>query len=158
MKEIIKSIVTALQTEVPELRYVGEDWGQLDFEPSPVQFPCALVDLDGFSFQQMGQRAQTGEGNVYIRVADINTRISANAPTRLQDQMYSYYDLLEKIHHAIHGLAGEGFQQLTQMSLKRVRRDGQTREYMLTFRTAFVVASNLKCSTTTIGGVGIKTV
>lgn len=157
MKEIIQQIIERLQTNITELRYVGEDWGQLEFEPLPVQFPCALIDLDGFSFQQMGQRAQTAEGDIYIRIADIATRISANAPAQLQEQSYNYYDLIEKVHNVIHGLAGQTFQPLMQTSVKRVRRDSGTREYVLTFRTAFVVESNLKHSYVAVGNVDIKT-
>ena len=31
-----------LQEQVPDLRYIAEDWGQLDFynDAPPVKFPC----------------------------------------------------------------------------------------------------------------------
>ena len=55
MKEVFKDIQQRLQT-IPEFRYIGEDWGQLNFEQPPVDWPCALIDLGNVDFSSAGMR------------------------------------------------------------------------------------------------------
>ena len=60
MKEILKNIQTKI-TEVQAVKYVDEDWGQLNLFPGdlPVQFPCVLCDIKGnkadYIFKDFGQ-------------------------------------------------------------------------------------------------------
>ena len=46
MKEILKNIQSKI-AEVQGVKYVDEDWGQLNLFPGdfPVQFPCVLFDI-----------------------------------------------------------------------------------------------------------------
>ena len=40
MKHILSAVMERLQAEVPELQYIAEDWGQMDFyqDTPPVKF------------------------------------------------------------------------------------------------------------------------
>ena len=48
MKTILNAVMQRLKEQVSELRYISEDWGQLDYYETmpPVKFPCALVSID----------------------------------------------------------------------------------------------------------------
>ena len=70
MKEVFKDIQQRLRT-IPEFRYIGEDWGQLNFEQPPVDWPCALIDLGNVDFSAAGMRSQQAEAVVNITIADI---------------------------------------------------------------------------------------
>lgn len=156
MKEIIKTVIEKLQ-EIPDLRYIAEDWGQLDFDDRTVKFPCALVDINGFEFKQMGRQAQSAEGDIYIRIADDAANISSKAPDKMQERAGNYYDLLEKVHNAIHGLTdNQTFQKLMQTSIKRIRRDTGIREYILVFNTSYMVESNLPKQVSVSANINIK--
>ena len=55
MKEILKNIQAKI-TEVQTVKYVDEDWGQLNLFPGdfPVQFPCVLFDIKDGQFENIG--------------------------------------------------------------------------------------------------------
>lgn len=55
MKEILKNIQSKI-TEVQAVKYVDEDWGQLNLYHGdlPVQFPCVLFDIKDGQFENIG--------------------------------------------------------------------------------------------------------
>lgn len=50
MKPYINALLTRLGT-VSALKTIDTNWGQLAYEQPPVQFPCALVDIQSTSVQ-----------------------------------------------------------------------------------------------------------
>ena len=70
MKEAFKDILKRLET-ITEFKYIGEDWGQLNFEQPPVNFPCVLIDLGNAEFSSAGMKSQQVEAVVNITIADI---------------------------------------------------------------------------------------
>ena len=46
-KEIMKAVMDRIRQEIPALRWIDADEGQLDFQDSrpPVAFPCCLIEL-----------------------------------------------------------------------------------------------------------------
>ena len=53
MKEILEAVMRRLKEQVPDLAYVSEDWGQMDYynEAPPVKFPCALISVSHIGFE-----------------------------------------------------------------------------------------------------------
>ena len=51
MKQIFLSIQNRL-AEIEELSYIDKDWGQLQYEQPPVQWPCALIDVANIDYTQ----------------------------------------------------------------------------------------------------------
>jgi len=138
---MIKQVLQAVQDElakIESLRHVGEDWGQLHYDVPSVRFPCALIDVDGFNFEDVATFAQKARGEIYITVADqLLSKISADAPESLQRKAFEFIDLLTVIQRAINQLEVEGCDPLVRKSIKRVRRNDKTREYRITFGTEF---------------------
>ena len=139
---MIKQVLQAVQDElskIKSLRHIGEDWGQLYFDNPGVQFPCALIDVDGFNFEDVSTFAQRARGEIYITIADQRlNNISANAPNSMQDRAFEFIDMLVVVQKAINQLEVEGCDPLVRKSIKRIRRAGSTsREYRITFGTEF---------------------
>lgn len=88
-KEVLKKIQDLLAT-IPALKYVDEDWGQLDdYSPHPpTQFPLALIDIGNLQYSDIGidrtatpQNRQMATGTIVISIANLKlTNTSARAP------------------------------------------------------------------------------
>lgn len=63
MKQLLTDILTRLKTDVTGVKYVDEDWGQLDnYSPNPpVQFPAVVVDCINATFTNEGKLVQPGD-------------------------------------------------------------------------------------------------
>ena len=104
MKQILLSIQQRL-TELTGLRYIDRDWGQLQYEQPPVQFPCALIDVANIDFTQQGRGAQLGEATVTVTIANINpVPSSALAPDPAAS--YETIDLMEEVHQKLQSCNG----------------------------------------------------
>lgn len=143
MKTIIDNIQAKLQ-EITDLKYVDEDWGQLDYySPNfPVQWPCALIDVTNAAYSDTGkdrtkepQQRQMAECYLTLSIANLKlTNSSGLAPKLQKDYSRSIWELIEEIHKAVHGwnpdeMAGK----LIRRGLQRVKRDDGVQEYTLTY-------------------------
>ena len=112
MKALIKNIQTRLAT-LTDLKYVDEDWGQLDyFSPNfPVQWPCVLIDITNAEYSNIGRdkkvipiERQQAEAVFSFTVANLKlTNTSAKAPVTQKDNAWSIWDLIEEIHKKLQG-------------------------------------------------------
>ena len=119
MKNIFLAIQNRL-SEIPALKYIDKDWGQLQYEQPPVKWPCALIDVANIDFKQLGRGCQQGEADITVTVANIRlVRSSSKAPMR--GNAYATIDLLEEIHQALQLFSdGRHFSPLMRTNLQRV--------------------------------------
>jgi hypothetical protein len=105
MKELLNAIVARLKGKIPALRYVDENWGQLDnYKEQPVKFPCALIDMSVDSWRNLGNSVQDGEVTVNITVA-VN-RLKPKLPTdSAQNIPFEIYGIMDAVFAALHGWA-----------------------------------------------------
>lgn len=156
---IYLKIVERLTAQVPELRYIDQDMGQLEnytMKP-PVSFPCALIELGDFDFDDMaGKNMQHGEGLVLIRFATESWSPSNNlAPTQIREKALAYYDIEQKIHVALHGWRSTGFSKLLRRkAVKEQRDDTNIRVRILAFATSFEDDTTMP-ATTSIARPGV---
>lgn len=140
MKQLLTDILTRIKTEIPQIKYVDEDWGQLDFYANnpPVQFPAVVIDCINVSYTNEGRLVQLGDVQVRIRIADQKlSNSSGMAPATQRDNAFAIYDLLATLHSKIHGWpTNKSYSRLIRVSLKRlVRQDGmRIHELMYTTR------------------------
>lgn len=142
MKEIIQNIQTKLG-DVAALKYVDEDWGQLDYySPNPpVKWPCALIDINAATFQDKGWNRQnntypqTGEALVSITVANLKlSNTSGRAPQSQKDNGWSIWNLIEETHLKLQGfrpVPNSG--ALIRRGLRRTKRDDGVQEYTILY-------------------------
>lgn len=137
MKEVFNDIMEALDT-IPGLRYTGEDWGQLNFEQPPVDFPCALIDLESARFSSTGRNAQLVEAIVNITVADLRyNEITPGLPDRERGKAFEIFDLINDVNKKLHGHGGETYSRLCRVSLEKMPREDAVREFVITYKFGY---------------------
>ena len=143
MKALIKNIQTRLDT-VTDLKYIDEDWGQLDYySPNfPVQWPCVLIDITNAGYSNIGMdrsvkpmQRQQADAQISFTVANLKlTNTSAKAPVMQKDNAWSIWDLIEEVHEKLQGFSPEVYAgKLIRTSLQRVKRDDGVQEYTITY-------------------------
>ncbi len=139
IKYILSSVQSALKERVPDLRYIAEDWGQLDFyrEKPPVNFPCALIGFSSGEYSDSGQGQQLAKIEFTVSVTDMPlVRGSAARPD--SEQSFDSYELLQKVYRTLQGLGDDCFAPVTRKRLMKISRDDGLREWIFTFQTAFL--------------------
>ena len=68
--ELFKDIADRLKDQVPELKWIDMEWGQLEIpeESYPVQFDCALISFPDIPWEQLGLNVQEGLVQILIRI------------------------------------------------------------------------------------------
>jgi len=108
MKEVLVAITDRLTAEIPSLKYVDENWGQIDEyrQQSPGKFPMALVDVDEPDWSDLGNRVQTGDLQISVRIAALRlSNSSKGAPATQKAAAFAIFDLLDAVHRTLHGWA-----------------------------------------------------
>ena len=137
MDIILTDVIARLTSEVPELKYIDEDWGQLDdYSPNfPVKWPCALADCFAANWQNMGNKGQLGLANIVITYADIKlSNSSAKAPANQKANSLLFHTLKKKIYQALHGWTGhQHYTALIRTAERRIKRNDGVRAIELIF-------------------------
>lgn len=142
-KQVLQSIQDIL-TPIPGMRYVDEDWGQLDdYSPNPpTQFPLALIDIGNLQFSDIGkdrtatpQNRQMATGTIVISIANLKlTNSSARAPQPQKDKAWAIWDIVESVHAKLHGVVvGGSAGALMRTAMRKVKRDDGIQEYEVTY-------------------------
>jgi len=129
---------------VAELKYIDEDWGQLDLYGAeiPVQWPCALISFSGANFSNMGTNVkavpvnrQEGTATLEIILATLKlTNSSHRAPVLQKNKAWEIWGIVKKVHEALHGWNPEpGSGKLIRTNMGRVRRDDGIQEIRVTY-------------------------
>lgn len=160
MKELIDDIKTRLK-EVTELKYIDEDWGQLDYYSAspPVKFPCVLIDVDNVRWTDQGNQSQIGIGNVSIRFANMRlSNSNVKAPAGQKAKSLSFFDTVMHIHQKLHCWSGaKNNGPLTRIGYRKVKRDDGIREIEMIFTVEITDDSARKIySKKKIQAAGIK--
>lgn len=166
MKLIIQNIQTKLTNEVPELKYVDQDWGQMDFYPNPpVKFPCALIDVQSVQYSNVGNFVQKATALVVIRLFDMRLSNSSNAaPETQKKNAQKIWQLLENVNKALHGqnFLQQGYGLPIREQMRRTKRDDgcyQTELFytiQLTDKTCQPEAENVTPVTPVLKTVSLK--
>ena len=142
MKTILNAVMQRLKEQVSELRYISEDWGQLDYYETmpPVKFPCALVSIDRVNYSVVAKDRRKAVVSVVVRIADAPS-VTGNvaAPESYRNRAFAIFDLLEEVDEALNGLSGDTFNQFSLESIYRDNRQDFIREYNMTFETGFTL-------------------
>ena len=143
MKQILINIQNRL-AEISELRYIDEDWGQIDYySPNmPVKWPCCLIDIQSGQFSNISKDAtkrpkdrQNGLFSVKITLANMKlTNTSYLAPQTQKDNAWAIFDLVEKIHEKLHGFSPDNnCEKMLRSSFGRTQRDDGVQEYAVIY-------------------------
>jgi len=142
MKKLIADIKDRLVNKVQTLKYIDEDWGQLDYyNPNqPTKWPCVLIDISQAVWANEGKLIQPGLVQVSIRVADMrisNSNIKAPEAQRINAQ--GIFDQMTFIHQALHGWTADSMNgPLTRTLTRKVKRDDGIREFEMIYSVQLI--------------------
>lgn len=137
MKKIFLSIQGALKENVPALRYIDKNWGQLNIPQPPVKWPCCLIDLKSVDYSQLAHHDRLASADITLTVADCHAiRSAASAPS--SQDAYAIFDLIEAIFATLDGHYVPGTcQPLSRTSLRKAYADASYDVFALSFATAW---------------------
>ena len=135
-------ILLALQNrlkEIPEIKHVDEDWGQLNlYLPDlPVQFPCILFDVKDGTFDNIGndrsatpQARQMGRFTVDVVIGNLKlSNTSGRAPISQKNKAWAIYTLEKLVHEKLQDFRpAENCSKLIRRSFQTIRRDDGVQE------------------------------
>lgn len=141
MKQVLIDVQNRLTT-LAILKYVDEDWGQLDFySPNfPVKWPAALIDITSGTFSNVGKHVQQGVISVNIRVANLKiTNSSGMAPQTQKNKAFEIFDIAKAVHVALHGWSGSNqYSALIRTNVKKMKRSDGVQVFDVTYTTQIV--------------------
>ena len=136
IKDIIQELIETL-SGIKELRYVATDWGQLDYEQPPVQWPCALIDMPGLRCSAIEGGSLMNEGTLTIQLVDRPPqRTSAQAPKKQQDGSMVLFGLIDRVYELLHGVDSAHHTPFVLKSVERVNLI-DLQSYTMTFAVGF---------------------
>lgn len=143
MKELIESPKMKLSNESSLLKYVDEDWGQLDYAQPPVKWPCCLISINRGVFDQIGidrsatpRNRQMGEYVVSFRIANLKLSPSnAKASPEQRGNTLQIHDIIQQVHELIHGfIPAEHAKHFLRQSISHEKRDDGIQEYVVQYK------------------------
>lgn len=137
MKKLLQDIQARIIAQVPTLKYVDEDWGQLDYyNPNPpTKFPCCLIDSTQASWSNQARNLQMGTVEITITVANLRlSNSSGAAPTNQKAKSFEIYDTLNQVFQALQGWSGDkSYSKLIRLRSSKKKREDGVRIYETVF-------------------------
>lgn len=92
-----------IKEKVSEIRYIDLDTGQLNEERPSVSFPAVLISIDSFSFENLVENKQVGEGTVSFKiVTDTYSNTNSLTPEEWKAKALDVFNLEWAIYKALH--------------------------------------------------------
>lgn len=138
MKQIFLQIQDRLAAQVPGLKHIDKNWGQLNVEQPPVKFPCCLLDVEQVEYSQLTGRSRMAQADIALVVADQHiVRSSGHAPAK--GDAYAILDILHSVMECLEGWRVPGTTQgLSRSRLEKSYSDISYDVYTLHCTAAWV--------------------
>ena len=141
MKEILEAVMAKLKTQVSDLQYIAEDYGQIDNygDVPPVKFPCALLSIGHVQYEEATKSQRRVKITLLVRIADAPSLIgNVAAPDSYRTRAFAIFDLIEKVKTAINGMQSQSYNKIKIQNATHFVREDLIREYAMTFQTGYL--------------------
>lgn len=138
--QLFVAIQERLVEQVAALKWIDQNFNQLEIEPRPpVNFPCALIDLVAFIFEDLSNGSQRASGRVIITIATAPfSNSNMVTPTPQKEKALEYYEIEYAVHVALHNWQPlPGMETLTRRTMDKVEGDITLRERMIVFECGY---------------------
>lgn len=139
---IIKDLQEMLAHELPRVKYIDKDWGQLTMEQPPVGWPCILIDIEEVDVKQLTDGNEHARATVVLTVANKRTTSSsAHAPRVAKEKSMETIDLTDDVHRLVQGYYAEGaeYAPLKEQSFFKLNDLPGTEVYAMRYTTCYRV-------------------
>ena len=140
-KEIFMTVCDRLKTEVPQLRWIDAEEGQLNSAERPsVAFPCCLIEIAYPSCQTYMGGTQKINAQIQLKVAfEKAGSTHAAAPKLVREHALCRMDTLEKIHRTLQWWNGGNlFNPMRRIRCAPEKRADGLKVYDVTYETEFI--------------------
>lgn len=141
LSKLYLAIVAHIQTHIPEIRFISQDLGQLEFyeDKPPVSYPCVLIDVGELLYEDASHDMQIATASVTLRLALASySDVSNLAPALVQSKAMEFYDIENKLSGALHNWqpANEFLGTMYRTVTSTEKRDDNIRVRHITFSTS----------------------
>lgn len=137
---MIQEIFTPIQERILNsnlVKYVSEDWGQLEYygKDCPVQWPCCIFDITSGNFSNIGKLEQEGELTLVFKVAHLRlTTNSGRTTISQQTQSWEVVNIVEQLHQLLQGFKPTAQQgKLIRKAFRKTQREDSIKQYEITY-------------------------
>lgn len=136
--QFLLALQAHLNEQVPEIRYIDRDLGQLEVQDElgrpRVSLPCVLIDFPDTKYDQEFEGAQMGEPTLMVRLGFAPfSHTNSLAPTEVRMKGLQFWELENKLYVALQGFDAGGICQ----PLTRIREASEQREDWLAVRQGY---------------------
>ncbi|MGQ0740203.1 MAG: hypothetical protein ACT4OJ_14220 [Bacteroidota bacterium] len=141
---LFNKLIEKIEADVTDIRFIDQDWNQLDEENPRIAYPCVLIDFPDTAFGQM-QGYQHGDATVRLKLiyrsftASSNITPGANRETALQ-----FYELEKMLCDVLQAWYADGLlvNAMIRTGASTEKRDDGLRVRVIDFSCSFVEDSN----------------
>lgn len=141
-KHLFIALCDLLEAQVPEVRWIDADEGQINSQNNrpPVAFPCVLIDMTYPQTEALNAQSEKIRVQFSLRIAfEGYGQTSSVAPEEVRERALERLDILEKIHRTLQWWSYE--RQINPLRRQRViteRRQDGLKVYNMIYESAFV--------------------
>lgn len=160
MDAILANVFLTVQARLatlPELAFIDQDLGQLDFDDeeqrSPVKFPCALFDPVEIRYTDNSEYSQQGEAVLEVRlgVAAYTAATHYYTKNSHKENALGYFNLEHRVNKVLHGWSDERyFNPLSRTGASTERRKDNVRVRILRYAFGFADNTAMKVPASTV--------
>lgn len=135
----IVNIIQNKLAEISALKYISEDWGQLNYydKDIPVQWPCCLLDINSGTFSET---SSTQQGTLQIALNIANIRLSPNslkASSKQKNDSWEVLQIVSDIHQLINRYRPhQQHGRLIRTSIRKIKRQDAIKQYEVIYTLA----------------------
>lgn len=139
MIEIYNPILEKLENEVPELRWIDDQKGQMQFDRPPVNFPAALIEISLPETQNITTKIQNCNAIIVIDFCfDYTGKMSSSAFNKVdREKSMNYWKIVGKATKVLQGFETEIFNQLERIHLNDPLKRAGYKVVSVGFKTTF---------------------
>lgn len=139
-KEIFIALCDHLEKEVPEIRWIDEDAGQLNTQTDrpAVDFPCCLIDIQYPDCKDTNETEQLISATINLKLAFLPAGETNNkAPDEVRSRALQRFVIIEKVQDCMQGwTADEILSPISRKSAKGINI-GKIKVYTIVYSTTF---------------------
>lgn len=141
-KHLFIALCDLLEAQVPEVRWIDADEGQINSQNNrpPVAFPCVLIDMTYPQTEALNVQSEKIRVQFSLRIVfEGYGQTSSVAPEEVRERALERLDILEKIHRTLQWWSYE--RQINPLRRQRViteRRQDGLKVYNMIYESAFI--------------------
>ncbi|GHV31582.1 hypothetical protein FACS1894177_06490 [Bacteroidia bacterium] len=141
MKTIYTAVMARLKEQVPVLKWIDLDCGQINSqkERPPVAFPCAVVGMSLNNCEDRYGKVQVCRARISVRIAQNPpvSRTNSEAAGDIRQSSLARYELIDQVFKALQGFETDDFNPLSRTGQTEEKRTDGLFVYRIEFNTEF---------------------